>query len=121
MKAQTAAQTVEVRADGGDCVSDLGVLAGQEALFGAVAPQSTAHRVIKSIDEPFLDAIRCGKDTGMRAPPFAAFEHNRVWPEPSMLPYAPGTRSPWRPRSHVTIMACNGVGVRMTVAMRISP
>lgn len=48
-------------ADGGDCVSDLGVLAGQEALFGAVASQSTAHRVIKSIDEHRLDAIRTAR------------------------------------------------------------
>lgn len=48
-------------ADGGDCVSDLGVLAGQEALFGAVASQSTAHRVIKSIDEPLSDAIRAAR------------------------------------------------------------
>ena len=48
-------------ADGGDCVSDLGVLAGQEQLFGAVASQSTAHRVIKSIDGPLLEAIRTGR------------------------------------------------------------
>lgn len=48
-------------ADGGDCVSDLGVLGGQEALFGTVASQTTAHRVIKSIDEPLLDAIRAAR------------------------------------------------------------
>lgn len=48
-------------ADGGDCVSDLGVLAGQEQLFGAVASQSTAHRVIKSIDAPLLEAIRTAR------------------------------------------------------------
>ena len=48
-------------ADGGDCVSDLGVLAGQEALFGPVASQSTAHRVIKSIDEALLEAIRTAR------------------------------------------------------------
>jgi len=33
-------------ADGGDHVSDLGVLRGQEALFGAVASETTAHRVL---------------------------------------------------------------------------
>jgi Transposase DDE domain group 1 len=45
-------------ADGGDCVTDLGVLRDQEALFGAVASERTAHRVIKSIDAELLEAIR---------------------------------------------------------------
>ncbi len=38
-------------ADGGDCVSDLGVLRGQQALFGRIASQTTTHRVIRSIDQ----------------------------------------------------------------------
>jgi hypothetical protein len=37
-------------ADGGDCVTDLGVLRDQGALFGPVASERTAHRAIKSID-----------------------------------------------------------------------
>lgn len=45
-------------ADGGDCVTDLGVPRDQEALFGAVASERTAHRVIKSIDGELLEAIR---------------------------------------------------------------
>jgi hypothetical protein len=45
-------------ADGGDCVTDLGVLRDQEALFGAVASERTAHRVIKSIDAGLLEAVR---------------------------------------------------------------
>ena len=45
-------------ADGGDRVSDLGVLRGQEVLFGAVASETTAHRVLKSVDACLLDAIR---------------------------------------------------------------
>ena len=45
-------------ADGGDCVTDLGVLRDQEALFGALASERTAHRVIKSIDAGLLEAIR---------------------------------------------------------------
>ncbi len=45
-------------ADGGDCVTDLGVLRDQEALFGAVASERAAHRVIKSIDADLLEAIR---------------------------------------------------------------
>ena len=45
-------------ADGGDCVTDLGVLRDQEPLFGAVASERTAHRVIKSIDAGLLEAVR---------------------------------------------------------------
>lgn len=45
-------------ADGGDHVTDLGVLRGQEALFGAVASETTAHRVIKSVDAEALEALR---------------------------------------------------------------
>lgn len=45
-------------ADGGDCVTDLGVLRDQGALFGAVASERTAHRVIKSIDAGLLEAVR---------------------------------------------------------------
>lgn len=48
-------------ADGGDCVSDLGVLRGQEALFGTVASETTAHRVIKSIDAEALEATRAAR------------------------------------------------------------
>ena len=48
-------------ADGGDCVSDLGVLRGQQELFGAVASESTTHRVIKSIDAERLEAIRAAR------------------------------------------------------------
>jgi hypothetical protein len=33
-----------VLADGGDCLSDLAVMADQAALFGTVAPRSTAYR-----------------------------------------------------------------------------
>ncbi len=53
-------------ADGGDTSHDLGVLRGQEALFGAVASETTAHRVIKSIDaEPARsDPRRPGQGAG---------------------------------------------------------
>ena len=61
-------------ADGGDHVSDLGVLRGQRALFGPIASESTAHRVLKSIDGDALDALRTARakalarawDTGAR-------------------------------------------------------
>lgn len=45
-------------ADGGRCVSDLAVLAGQPSLFGDVASVSTARRVLLSIGEQQLDGIR---------------------------------------------------------------
>ncbi|HEU5357376.1 MAG TPA: IS1380 family transposase [Actinocrinis sp.] len=48
-------------ADGGDHVSDLGVLRGQQALFGAVASETTAHRAIKSIDASLLEEIRAAR------------------------------------------------------------
>lgn len=48
-------------ADGGDRVSDLGVLRGQQALFGAVASETTAHRVLKSVDSGLLEALRAAR------------------------------------------------------------
>jgi hypothetical protein len=47
-------------ADGGECVSDLAAVRDQEALFGSVASDSTAFRVIDRIaSEPeLLDALR---------------------------------------------------------------
>jgi hypothetical protein len=47
-------------ADGGECVSDLGAVRDQQALFGAVASDSTAFRVIDRVaSEPGLvDALR---------------------------------------------------------------
>ena len=47
-------------ADGGECVSDLGVVRDQEALFGPIASDSTAFRVIDRVaaDPALLDALR---------------------------------------------------------------
>jgi hypothetical protein len=53
-------------ADGGDCLSDLGILRGQEPLFGAVASESTAHRVLKSIDAVALEAIRAARARALK-------------------------------------------------------
>jgi hypothetical protein len=52
-------------ADGGDHVTDLGVLRGQEALFGPVASETTAHRVVKSIDADLLEAIRAARSKAL--------------------------------------------------------
>ena len=45
-------------ADGGDCLADLGALRDQADLFGGVASDSTAFRVIDSIDEQCLERLR---------------------------------------------------------------
>ena len=55
-------------ADGGDHVSDLGVLRGQQALFGPVASETTAHRVVKSIDAEALEAIRAARAVALARP-----------------------------------------------------
>ena len=48
-------------ADGGDCISDLGVLRGQEVLFGSIPSETTAHRVVKSIGKELRDEIRAAR------------------------------------------------------------
>ena len=47
-------------ADGGECVADLGAVREQDALFGAVASDSTAFRVVDRIasDPGLLEALR---------------------------------------------------------------
>lgn len=45
-------------ADGGDCVSDLEALRGQERLFGVVASETTTQRTLKAVDAGVLDAVR---------------------------------------------------------------
>jgi hypothetical protein len=46
-------------ASGGECVSDLGAVRDQQALFGAVASDSTAFRVVDRVaSEGLLDALR---------------------------------------------------------------
>jgi len=47
-------------ADGGECVSDLGSVREQEPLFGAVASDSTAFRVVDRVacDAALVDAVR---------------------------------------------------------------
>lgn len=50
-------------ADGGECVSDLKVLSDQPALFGKVASQPTAWRVLDAIDEELLGALQAARAT----------------------------------------------------------
>ena len=48
-------------ASGGDCLADLGALRDQVDLFGRVASDSTAFRVIDSVDGGCLEAIRVAR------------------------------------------------------------
>ena len=45
-------------ADGGDCLADIGALRDQPDLFGHLPSDATAFRVIDSIDEQRLEALR---------------------------------------------------------------
>ena len=45
-------------ADGGDCVSDISQLAGQQSLLGAAASETTTQRTIKSVDATVLGRVR---------------------------------------------------------------
>jgi Transposase DDE domain group 1 len=49
--------------DGGDCLADIGALRDQPDLFGNVASDSTAFRVIDSINEACLERLRCAVAT----------------------------------------------------------
>jgi hypothetical protein len=56
-------------ADGGECVSDLGAVRDQDALFGPVASDSTAFRIVDRVaSEPSLGCwTRCARRTRGRA------------------------------------------------------
>ena len=65
-------------ADGGDCLSDLGALRDQVDLHGAVASDSTAWRVIDSIDAERLVAIRAARASARaRAPGSSGLDRPR--------------------------------------------
>jgi hypothetical protein len=48
-------------ADGGDCITDLDGLRGQQRLFGAVASETTTHRTLKAINETVLAGVRAAR------------------------------------------------------------
>jgi hypothetical protein len=48
-------------ADGGDCLSDLGALRDQASLFGEVASDATAWRLLAALDEDELAAVRAAR------------------------------------------------------------
>ena len=53
-------------ADGGDALCDLGALRDQEVLFGAVASDATAWRLISALDEKHLARVREARATARR-------------------------------------------------------
>ncbi|MDQ3380598.1 MAG: IS1380 family transposase [Actinomycetota bacterium] len=53
-------------ADGGDCLADLRALRDQEPLFGEVASDATAWRVVAALDEERLGAIRAARAQARR-------------------------------------------------------
>jgi len=53
-------------ADGGDALTDLGVLRDQEVLFGPVASDATAYRCLERFDESALGAIRAARAAARR-------------------------------------------------------
>ena len=57
------AQMAVMLAGGGECVSDVGALRDQPELFGDVAADATYWRVISSIDEATLEALRQARAT----------------------------------------------------------
>jgi hypothetical protein len=58
---QTLRDLAVMLADGGDCLSDLGALRDQPALFGEVASHATAWRAIAALDEGRLQAVRAAR------------------------------------------------------------
>ncbi len=48
-------------ADGGDCLHDLGAIRDQAALFGRVASDATAWRVIDALDEERIQVVRTAR------------------------------------------------------------
>lgn len=53
-------------ADGGDALCDLGALRDQEVLFGPVASDATAWRLIAALDEGYLVKVREARATARR-------------------------------------------------------
>lgn len=53
-------------ADGGDCLSDLGALRDQEALFGRVASDATAYRTLERLDAAALARMRWARSAARR-------------------------------------------------------
>lgn len=54
-------------ADGGDCLSDLGVLRDQQVLFGVVASDATAWRLVDALIDERLDAVRLARAAAREA------------------------------------------------------
>ena len=83
-------------ADGGDCLADLRAVRDQEPLFGAVASDATAFRVIDAIaaDPALLDALRAAR----------ARARENAWAAGARP--GPPRITPWRARSRGDASRC---------------
>jgi hypothetical protein len=79
-------------ADGGDAISDLAVLRGQDELFGPVASKATVWRLLNSLDEAALARLRAAR---AQAREVAWLQAARPWPGIRCL----ASSSTWTPRS----------------------
>ena len=66
-------------ASGGDCLSDLGALRDQVDLFGRVASDSTAFRVIDSVDGECLERIRAARASARERARAAGARQRSSW------------------------------------------
>jgi hypothetical protein len=70
---RVAVDVAVMLADGGEAIADLAVLRDQPALFGAVAPDPTAWRVLDGIDGDALARLRTARAVVFLAFPFEAY------------------------------------------------
>jgi hypothetical protein len=72
-------------ADGGEAIADLAVLRQQSGLFGPVASDPTAWRVLDSIDEPALTRMRAARAAARELAWFQLLETRRSLPATVVL------------------------------------
>jgi hypothetical protein len=72
-------------ADGGEAIADLAVLRQQSGLFGSVASDPTAWRVLDSIDEPALHRLRAARAAARELAWLQLLETRRSLPVTTVL------------------------------------
>jgi hypothetical protein len=77
---QVAVDVAVMIADGGQAIADLAVLRDQAQLFGAVASDPTAWRVLSGMDTDALARLRAARAAGRELAWAQAAETGRDWP-----------------------------------------